>query len=81
MKSVLAWLAVNAFFVALGVSFAATFFGLAKLGNAIVPALMNEPLFLYPLGLIALGATLALAYKAMQFIGGSSSRDRVRGRG
>jgi divalent metal cation (Fe/Co/Zn/Cd) transporter len=69
VRSVIAWLAVNAFFVAICVAFSAVFLGLAKLGNAIAPTLMEESLFTYPLGLLALAATLVVAYKVTKLIG------------
>lgn len=81
MRSVLAWLAVNAFFVAIAVAFSAVFFGLASIAKLVEASALEEHALVLGIGIVALAATLALAFKAMRLIGAAPSRDRVRGSG
>lgn len=81
MRSVLAWVAVNAFFMAICVTFAGVYFGLASIARAAHGPLLEDPSFVLAIGVLAIAATIAVTYKAMQLIGGSPSRGRARGRG
>ena len=76
MKAVAAFCAVNLFFVALNVLGAGILFGLFRLGQVLVPGLMNEPSVVLPLGILGVATTIWCAYKAMHLMG-----RRVQGRG
>jgi hypothetical protein len=80
VKSVAAFIAVNLFFVALNALGAAILFGLFRLGQQLTPELMEQPFFVYPLGLVGIGATIWCAIKAVQIIGRRLSRGPARGR-
>ncbi len=68
---------MSGFFIAINVMFALVFLGVMKLGKAALPDMMESWWLTLPLGFIALGATLWVAYKAHQFI----ERRPFRGRG
>lgn len=80
MKSLAAFVAVNAFFVALNILFAGLIYGLFRLGQTVAPELMEIPLFTYLLGLACLAATIWFAWKSMQIMG-RLAQGRGRGRG
>lgn len=81
VKSALAFLAINVFFVAVNALGAAVLFGFFRLGQAISPQLMEEPAVVIPLGLLGIGATLACAAKAMSVIDRRLARGPARARG
>lgn len=62
MRSVLAWIAINIFFIAVNLVFAGGIYLLFKFGKAVAPDLMESPLFVYPLGLVALAGAIAFAF-------------------
>ena len=67
-RSILGLLMVTTFFVAINAIGAGIFYVVFKFGLWVVPGLMESPLFVYPLGLLALGATLLIAYWSVRFI-------------
>lgn len=80
MKSVLAFLAVNAFLVAVNALFAGLFIGVILFGRAIAPEWSEHPVFTLPLGFAALGLTIWTMVRAYGFIFRRLSRSRVRAR-
>jgi hypothetical protein len=61
MTPVVQFLVVLIFFVVVNVVGAGLFYGLFSMGQWFVPSLMESPLFVYPLGLLALGGTILFA--------------------
>lgn len=80
MKTILAFLAINAFFLALNALFALLFAGVVILGRWASPAIVETPYLAWPLGLIALGLTLWTCVRIVRFIGRSPRRGRGRAR-
>jgi hypothetical protein len=80
MKSVLAFLAINAFLVAVCVLFAGLYAGAIMLGRAIFPGLSEHPLFTLLLGFAALALTIWIMVRAYRFIVRPPSRSRERAR-
>lgn len=68
MRSVLGWIAINVFFVAVNLVFAGGIYLLFKFGKAVAPELMESPLFVYPLGLVALAGAIAFAFWCMRLV-------------
>lgn len=80
MRSVLTWIAINAFFVVVNLVFAGAIYLLFKFGKAVAPDLMESPLFVYPLGLVAPGSALAFMFWCMRLIPIFLQRFEDRGR-
>gem|GEM_PF-3678588 len=80
MRSAIAWIAINAFFVTVNLVFAGGIYFLFKAGQAVAPDLMESPLFVYPLGLVALGSALAFMFWCMRLIPTFLRRFEDRGR-
>lgn len=80
MRSVLAWIAVNVFFIAVNLVFAGGIYLLFKFGKAVAPELMESPFFVYPLGLVALAGAIAFAFWCVRRIPTFLQRFENRGR-
>jgi hypothetical protein len=80
VRALVAWLAVNAFFVAINVVAAGLIFGLFALGKMLVPDLMDEPLLVIPLGLAGVAGAIWLAYISVRALNARPLRGRGRGR-
>jgi len=80
MRSAIAWIAINAFFVAVNLVFAGGIYLLFKAGQVVAPDLMESPLFVYQLGLVALAAALAFAFLCMRLLPTFLRRFEDRGR-
>lgn len=74
MRSIAAWLAVTGFFVVINALAAGLLFGVFHLGKRFAPALMEESIFVVPLGLVAIALTAWVAIIATQRL----SRARAR---
>lgn len=81
MRSVLGWVAVNVFFIAVNLVFIGGIYLLFRLGKAVAPELMESPLFVYPLGLAALAGAIAFAFWCVRLIPTFLRRFENRGRG
>lgn len=81
MKSVAEFVLLNAVFIAMNLLGAGILLGLFKAGQAISPALMEQPLFTYPLGLAGIALTLWLSFRGMRFIVRVPRPYRARGPG
>lgn len=73
------WIAVNVFFVALNALAAGLVYGLFRLGQLLVPGLMEEPFFVYPIGILAIAGAIWIAWKVVQ-VTGRLAQGRGRGR-
>lgn len=72
------FLYVNVFFLAVNLVFAGAVYALFSLGQAMAPDLMDSPLLLYPLGLMALAVCLGFAFWTLPVIGRWPPRSRDR---
>lgn len=80
MRSVLAWLAVSLFFVAINALGAALIYALFALGQRLVPSLMDEPLFVMPLGMAGVTGAVWVAIIAVRELNARQRRAPARGR-
>jgi hypothetical protein len=80
MVRILGFAAVLAFFVAINAFFAGAIYLIFLIGKAINPALLDSPLFVYPLVLLALTLTIGSAMWLVHLAGNATYRQRLLNR-
>lgn len=80
VKSVLAWLAVNALLIAINLVAAGMMYALFRIGQTIAPAFMEEPLVVIPLGLLAIASAIWLAFVTLRELNARQRPGRARAR-